>query len=83
VDELLNATAASNLVSASILSALMVALREKGILTQDEVREVYERSLLSIETAQTQSPHSADLFEAARELIEEHLRAERPASGPI
>jgi hypothetical protein len=39
-----------------------------------ERREIYEHALLMLEARQAEVPHSQAVIEAARELIEQHLR---------
>ena len=71
----LAAVAASGLVTAALISALVSGLVRKGALTTAERREIYEHALLMLEAQQAGVvPHSLAVFEAARELIEQHLR---------
>ena len=77
-DAELDAVLALNLTTPAVLASLISELIRKGILTTADAREIYERALLLIETAQTSSPHSQHVFAAARELIEQHLRAPKP-----
>ena len=79
MSEPLDSVAASQLASAAILAALVSALTRKGVLTDSEVRELYEHALLMIEEGQGDSPEAELVFAAARELIEQHLR---PGDGP-
>lgn len=70
--------AASQLVTSSILSELVPQLMRSGALTADQARDVYEQALLAIETQRGQVGAEAHyVFDAARELIEEHLRKPR------
>ena len=71
----MDSVAASGLASAAILAALVQALVTKGVLTDAEVREVYEQALLLMETEEAASPTASMIFTTARELLEEHLRA--------
>lgn len=73
-DPRIDAIAASDLSSAAIIAALVGMLRTKGVLSREEVREVYEQALLLLESHQADAPAMQDVFEAAREIIEEHLR---------
>ncbi len=67
--------AASGVVNASLLAALIGALAVKGVLTDAEVKDIYEHALLMIEQDQADAgPDMADMYAAAREVIEEHLR---------
>jgi aconitase B len=72
----MDAIAASGLASAAILAALVQALIEKFVLTPEETREIYEAALLMIEETQSGGTEAADVLAMAREVIEEHLRAE-------
>lgn len=70
----LDSVAATELANGSILASLVSALHRKGLLSEEEVREVYETALLLLEEQQGTQPEIADIFDAARELIEQHLR---------
>jgi hypothetical protein len=73
-DPRIDALAASDLSSAAILAALIGALGAKGILADEEVREVYEQALYLLETHQGDEPETRPIYEAAREIIEAQLR---------
>lgn len=76
-DPRIDAVAASDLVSASVLASLIGALAGKGIFTDDEVREVYEQALYLLELRQAGGGGDmAPVYEAAREIIEVQLRVE-------
>lgn len=79
MSEEIDAVAASELATAAMLAALVERLTVKGLLTDAEVREIYEHALLMIEEGQGTSPEAELIFAAARELIEQHLRpSDRP-----
>jgi len=78
-----DAIAASELATAAMLAALFERLAFKGLLSDEEVREVYERALLMIEEGQGSSPEAELIFAAARELIEQHLRPGRSAGDGV
>lgn len=67
------------LSTSSILAALVSFMQRRGELTADEVREIYEDALLSIEGGQMDD--DSGVFAAARELIEMHLRPEENRLG--
>lgn len=73
-DPRIDAVAASDLVSASVLASLIGMLGAKGILSDDEVREVYEQALFLLEQQQCTDEDMAPIYEAAREIIEEQLK---------
>jgi hypothetical protein len=75
-DPRIDAIAASDLSSAAILAALIGALGAKGVLSDDEVREVYEQALYLLEAHQGNEPEARPIYEAAREIIEEQLLPE-------
>ena len=76
-DPRIDAIAASDLVSASVLASLVGMLGAKGILSDDEVREVYEQALYLLETHQAESDDGmAHIYEAARAIIEAQLQPE-------
>jgi hypothetical protein len=77
----LESVAASELVSASLLAALIPALVNRGILSPQDANEIYENALLMIEMQQGADPAVQRVYEAARELIEAHLRPEQEAGG--
>jgi hypothetical protein len=72
----LESVAASGLVSASLIAALIPALVDTGVLSSRGAREIYENALLMIEMQQGDDPAVQRIYEAARELIEVHLRPE-------
>ena len=74
MSEPIDSVAASQVATAATLAALVSALARKGLLDDEEVREVYEHALLMIEEGQGASDEAAPIFAAARELIEQHLR---------
>lgn len=64
------------LSTSALLAALVFYLKRKNFLSDQEEREVYEFALQMLE--QNQCEGSAKVFEMAREVIEEHLRAKQP-----
>jgi hypothetical protein len=70
----LDSVTASTLVSASIIAALIPSLVNRGVLSPQDVNEIYENALLMIETRQGNDPSVRPIYEAARELIETHLK---------
>lgn len=74
-DDRIDAIAASDLVSASVLASLIGMLGAKSILSERETREVYEQALFLLEQQQpADHPEVASIYEAAREIIEAQLR---------
>lgn len=69
----IDAIAASDLVSGAVLAALIAQLQAKGILSGDEVRSVYEHALVLLDEARGNS-EIPDIYDAAREMLEEQLR---------
>lgn len=69
----LQAATASSLMAGALQAALIQILLRKKMITDEEGREIYEQALLMLETSQAVSS-SQEVFEAARELIEQHLR---------
>lgn len=67
--------AASGLVSSATLAALVAMLRRKALLSEQEERELYEHALILLEQGQAESPEMAEVYEAAREVIEAQLQA--------
>jgi hypothetical protein len=63
----------SSLMAGALQAATIQSMVRKGIITNEEGHEIYEQALLMLETSQVASS-SPDMFEAARELIEQHLR---------
>ncbi len=66
--------AVSDLVSSSVLASLIGMLGAKGVLSDAEVREIYEQALFLLEQHQANDHGAAEIYEAAREIIEEQLR---------
>lgn len=73
-DARIDAVSASGLVSASVLASLVGALAGKGILSDEEVREIYEHALLLLEQHEGTDNPVPEIYEAAREIIEAQLR---------
>jgi hypothetical protein len=73
-DPRINAVAAGDLVSAATLAALIGMLGAKGILSDQEVREVYEQALFLLEQQQGTDPGLEPIYQAAREVIEAQMR---------
>ncbi|MEI5680468.1 MULTISPECIES: hypothetical protein [unclassified Mesorhizobium] len=73
-DPRIDAIAASDLSSAAILASLIGMLGAKGVLSDGEVREVYEQALFLLEQHQGDEIELRPIFEAAREIIEDQLR---------
>lgn len=69
-----NVLAAIVLSASSIRASLISHLKTIGILSDQDVREIYERALLLLETADSSAGSSKLIFAEARQLIEEHLR---------
>jgi len=65
------------LSTSAITAALVFRLRRLGILDEQGEREIYEHALLMLEEGQ--GDDDSGVFDAARELIEEQLRASRQA----
>ena len=68
--------AASELVTSALVASLIPTLMERGVLSPRDAREIYENALLMIEAGQGNDPGVQRIYEAARELIEAHLRPE-------
>lgn len=68
-------TAAVALSTSAIQAALISRLKAIGLFSGEDERELHEHALLMLESQRTGSPSSRQLFEAARALIEEQLRA--------
>jgi hypothetical protein len=67
-------------MAGALQAARIQSMIRKGILTDEEGHEIYEQALLMLEASQAVSS-SPDVFKAARELIEPHLRG--PESGTV
>lgn len=80
-DPRIDAVAASDLVSSSVLAALVGMLGAKGVLTDEEVREVYEQALFLLESHQGDEPETRPIYVAAREIIEAQLRPDVEPEG--
>lgn len=73
-DPRIDALAASELVSSSLLASLVGMLGAKGILSDGEVRDVYEQALFLLDQHQGNEPELKAVYQAAREIIEAELR---------
>jgi hypothetical protein len=65
---------ASSLMAGAMQAAMIQSMIRNNLITDEEGHEIYEQALLMPETNQTMTS-SPDVFEAARELIEQHLRS--------
>lgn len=65
---------ASELVSDATFAALMRMLLAKDVLSEQEVREVYENALYILEERQGTDPNSDVPYAVARKVIETQLR---------
>ena len=64
---------ASSLMAGAMQAAMIQSMVRNKVITDQEGQEIYEQALLMLETSQGQFS-SPDVFEAAREMIEQHLR---------
>lgn len=69
----LDAVAGSELATSAILAALVAQLQAKGLLSEDEVRAVYEHALLLLDQ-QRETSGPREVIDAARAVIEDQLR---------
>lgn len=74
MDELA-AIAAAGLVSSATLAALVGLLKRKHLISAQDEREIYEHALMLLEQGHADAPDMADVFAAARAVIEEQLRS--------
>jgi hypothetical protein len=65
---------ASSLMAGAMQAAMIQSMVRNKLITDAEGHEIYEQALLMLETKQTVTS-SPVVFEAARELIEQHLRS--------
>ena len=65
---------ASSLMAGAMQAAMIQSMIRNHLITDEERHEIYEQALLMLETNQTRTS-SPEVFEAARELIEQHLRS--------
>lgn len=75
--EKLEALAGSCLSSSACFAALMILLRNKGVISETEEREMYEGALLMLKAGQGADPATIRVYELAREVIEAQLRTEK------
>lgn len=67
--------AASGMVSAAVLASMVQMLVVKGVLTPEEVHEVYDTALFMLEKQQSAAGSDMDgVYAAARQVIEEMLK---------
>jgi hypothetical protein len=60
-------------MAGAMQAAIIQSMVRNHLITGEEGHEIYEQALLMLEAKQTVTG-SPDVFEAARELIEQHLR---------
>jgi len=68
-----HAVAAASLMAGALQVATIQSLIRKNVITDAEGHEIYEQALLMLEASQAVCS-SPDVFEASREMIEQHLR---------
>ncbi|WP_176168644.1 hypothetical protein [Bosea thiooxidans] len=69
--------AASEMVSASMLAALVARLRRIGVLSAEDEREPYEHALLLLEEQSAIAPPEMQpILKATREVVEEDVDIE-------
>ncbi|MRX37037.1 hypothetical protein IG197_20015 [Aminobacter sp. SR38] len=73
-DPRVDALAASELVSSSLLASLVGMLGAKGIFSDEEVREIYVHAHGLLKEHQADEPGLASIYDAALEIIEAELR---------
>ncbi|WP_395448016.1 hypothetical protein ACHMW7_24440 [Aminobacter sp. UC22_36] len=72
-DPRVDALAASELVSSSLLASLVGMLGAKGLLSDKEVGEIYEHAYFLLKEHQGNEPGLASIYDAALEIIEAEL----------
>ena len=71
----IHSVAGSGVVNSALIAGLLQKLAEKGLLSDVDVREIYDDALHSLEQAQADAaPKDAALYRDARALIEGPLR---------
>ncbi|WP_299971464.1 hypothetical protein [uncultured Roseobacter sp.] len=66
--------AASGVVSSALIAALVQKLGEKGLLSDLDVREIYDGALYSLERSRASAePQDETMFREAAEIIERAL----------
>lgn len=69
-------TTATGLMTAAILSALIAGLRERGILSEDDIIDLSDLALSALEEqrAVAASPDLKAAFDLARQMVEAQLK---------
>ena len=67
------AVIASSLMAGALQTATIQTMIRKNMISDQEGHEIYEQALLMLEASQAVCS-SPDVFEASREMIEQHLR---------
>lgn len=78
-DRYIISVASGNLVSTSLLTSLIEKLIAKGVLHNEDVRDIYEHALYQLETQQSATQGMASIYKAARETIEAELSLDTSA----
>jgi|APFEC2959095171_1045051.scaffolds.fasta_scaffold18808_2 hypothetical protein len=73
-DPRVDALAASELVSSSLLASLVGMLGAKGVLSDQEVHEIYEQALFLLEQHHAAEPTLGSIYDAARRVLEAEMR---------
>lgn len=75
-DPHIDGMAASQLVSAASFSALITALRRKGIFTDSEITAIYKEALILLEIDQSEDPETNTMSKMAIHMLRVQLGVE-------
>lgn len=66
-----HSVAVSGVVSSALIAALVRKLSEKGLLSDIDVRDLYDDALHTLECSEAEAgPNFADMYREARQIIE-------------
>ncbi|CAN7251649.1 hypothetical protein [Aminobacter aminovorans] len=73
-DPRVDTLAASELVSSSLLASLVGMLGAKGILSDEDVHEIYEQALFLLEQHHAAEPALGAIYEAAKQILKAEMQ---------
>lgn len=79
----LESVAASELVSSALIASLISTLVEHDAISPRAARDIYESALVMIEVQQSDGPTVKQIYEAARGMLEAHLRPDHRSDDEI
>lgn len=72
-DPRITSLAAGNVSSAAVLASLMGTLVARGVLSNEDIREVHEQALMMLDMVSVDGPEMKAIYDEAKAVIREQL----------